>query len=463
MNFKNQLMLMAALWVSITACKQDETITPTLTNGETVAKAFADWGNQALDPVFATGSIIPTSADVKSGLATVNHSFIQAVTYKGAVDPDALAPWYAINNWSFYSQIVAGSTKDIDRSAMLGTPTTVTSTDLDGDGVTDNGLITITWTKDKTYLLSGFVFINDGQTLNIEPGTIIKGKPGQGDLASALIIARGGKIMAMGTSIEPIIMTYEADPLDGSVDASVRGQWGGLIVLGKAVLNSAPGETSVEGIPTTETRGLYGGNADADDSGEIHYVSIRHGGTDIGAGNEINGLTLGGVGSSTVIDHVEIVGNADDGVEFFGGTAQVSNLIVTYQGDDGLDYDEGFRGAGQFVIVHQDPAAGDRGGEHDGGTSPETGTPYAIPYFANVTSIGKSPSRAITFRDNAGGKYYNSIFSGYGLGVDIEDLVGVDQDSYKQLLDGNLVLEGNIFHNIGAGTTGAEIFTVTTF
>ncbi|MDH5598269.1 MAG: hypothetical protein OEY34_04040, partial [Cyclobacteriaceae bacterium] len=202
---------------------------------------------------------------------------------------------------------------------------------------------------------------------------------------------------------------------------------------------------------------------DTDSSGELHYISIRHGGTDIGAGNEINGLTLGGVGSGTVIDHVEIIGNTDDGIEWFGGTVQAKYLISAYCGDDALDYDEGYRGANQFIIIQQDPLAGDRGGEHDGGTNPETGVPYAKPVFVNVTSYGRGAAagkRALTFRDNAGGYYYNSIFYNHAMGVDVEDIAADAQDSYKQFLDGNLDLQGNLFFNVGDGTA-AGIFTIT--
>jgi len=183
--------------------------------------------------------------------------------------------------------------------------------------VTDRGqgTGTMTWNNSCTYVLDGMVFVNDGQTLTIEEGTVIKGKSGQGENASAMIVARGGKIMAEGTKTNPIIFTSEADQLRRKADGSgyenggnlpptASGLWGGLIMLGNAVLNSSPGESAIEGIPTTETRGLYGGSDDTDNSGMLKYVSIRHGGTDVGAGNEINGFTLGGVGGATRIDFI---------------------------------------------------------------------------------------------------------------------------------------------------------------
>ena len=196
--------------------------------------------------------------------------------------------------------------------------------------ITDDGsgTGTTTWTNDNIYLLDGFVFVNDGDVLTIEPGTIIKGKSGSGADASALVVARGGQIFANGTSDSPIIFTFENDALDGSTPYNIKGQWGGVIVLGDAQLNSTPGETQIEGIPDTESRGRYGGNDDMDNSGSMSYVSIRHGGTDIGAGNEINGLTLGGVGSNTNFDHIEVISNADDGVEFFGGTASIKYVLT---------------------------------------------------------------------------------------------------------------------------------------
>jgi len=324
-----------------------------------------------------------------------------------------------------------------------------------------SGTGTTTWKSGKIYFLEGFVFVNAGQTLTIEPGCVIKGKSGQGENASALIIAKNGKIMAEGTADNPIIFTTEADDLNGSVSITDRGLWGGLIILGNAKLNSSPGESQIEGIPTSEPRGRYGGDNDADNSGILKYVSIRHGGTDIGAGNEINGLTLGGVGSGTVIDYVEVIANKDDGVELFGGKPQLKHILIAYVGDDSFDYDEGFRGKGQFWCAIQDTNEGDRLGEHDGGTDPETGTPFAIPTIYNATYIGRgadAAKRVITFRDNAGGHYLNSIFTDQAQGVDIENLEEA-QDTYKQFQDGNLTLQNNVFWNVADGT-GSGIFKI---
>ncbi len=399
--------------------------------------------------IFNTNSIQPSISSFGT-LATISDAWFTTTTYKGAVDPSG-TPWY--DGWSFYSNLVAGTTTS---NAITNAATLDTINDAEMSAMTAD---TIWWGNDTTYFLDGFVFVNSGKTLVIEAGTIIKGLSGQGNNASALIVARGAKIIAEGTASAPIIFTYADDGNGGAGTAATqRGLWGGLLILGNASLNSTPGETQIEGIPTSETRGLYGGSSDADNSGILRYVSIRHGGSNIGADNEINGLTLGGVGSGTTLEYIEVVANQDDGIEWFGGTVDGKWLIVAFCADDALDYDEGYRGRNQWVIIHQADDDADRGGEHDGGTNPEDATPYATPWFVNVTSVGNPNSRAITFRDNAGGYYMNSIFTGYNNGVDIEDLVGQDQDSYKQFQDGNLKLEGNIFHNIAAGTTGADLF-----
>ncbi|HAF27997.1 MAG TPA: hypothetical protein DCG75_03020 [Bacteroidales bacterium] len=322
-----------------------------------------------------------------------------------------------------------------------------TNTSITDDG---SGTGTTTWTNDKEYILEGFVFVNPGQTLTIEPGTVIRAKTGQGENASALIVARGAKIIAAGTLEEPIVFTVEGDDLEGSVPLEARGLWGGLIILGNAQLNSEFNESKIEGIPFSEPRGIYGGSVNNDNSGILKYVSIRHGGTNIGADNEINGLTLGGVGSGTTIEYVEVISNQDDGFEFFGGTVNCKYLVSAFCGDDAFDFDEGYRGKGQFWIAIQAPSLGDNLAEHDGGTDPVYGEPYCIPEIYNATYIGNNTlhsSNLMVFSDDAGGKYYNSIFTYQSGGTKIEYIDGFN-DSFHQFENENLVLENNIFYNI---------------
>jgi hypothetical protein len=323
---------------------------------------------------------------------------------------------------------------------------TVTIKDL-GEGFGGN----YTMAADTLYILDGLVFVNEGQVLTIDAGTMIQGKPGQGENASALIVARGGKIMAEGTASAPIVFTGLGDNYEGSTyGPGVRGLWGGLIILGKAS-NSNLVDKHIEGIPETEVRGVYGNIAapdDADNSGVLKYISVRHGGTDIGAGNEINGITLGSVGSGTVIDYVEVYATIDDGIEFFGGAPNVKHFAVFGGGDDGFDYDEGFHGKGQFWFVMQDDVAGDKCAEQDGGPSDnEIGQPYAIPTIANATYMSNG-GELMCFRDNAGGHYYNSIFNGAGKGAGIEWRNDKGGCSYDMFTAGKLTIENCIFSKV---------------
>lgn len=225
-----------------------------------------------------------------------------------------------------------------------------------------------TWYSDTIYQLGGRISVEDGATLTIQAGTIIKGEAGTGSNATALLIARGGKLIAEGTASKPIIFTSIADEItpelieqgvftSPNLDPTVNGLWGGVIILGQARISASntQGDVSsvqIEGIPTSDPNGLYGGTDDLDNSGVIRYVSIRHGGANIGSGNEINGLTLGGVGSGTVVENIEVVANQDDAVECFGGTVSLTNVVSWNAGDDGFDTDQSWGGTlDNFVII----------------------------------------------------------------------------------------------------------------
>ena len=227
--------------------------------------------------------------------------------------------------------------------------------------ITTNITENTTWETGNVYILGGRIAVTNGVTLTIEPGVIVKGQAGTGTNATALLIARGGKLMAEGTATQPIIFTSVADEIEPgqiaspNLDSDLNGLWGGLIVLGKAPISvSGDGtEASIEGIPADDNNGKYGGNVADDNSGVIKYVSIRHGGANIGEGNEINGLTLGGVGSGTTIENIEIVANQDDGIEWFGGTVNVTNAIVWNAGDDAIDTDQSWAGTlNNFIVIN---------------------------------------------------------------------------------------------------------------
>ena len=305
-------------------------------------------------------------------------------------------------------------------------------------------------TEDKTldaskiWLIKGRVSVTDGTTLTIPAGTIIKAASGTGADASTLIVARGGKMIANGTADNPIIMTAAADNIEvggtypesgPALNVDTRGLWGGLLILGKAPCSfkSDVTELQIEGIPTSDTNGLYGGSVADDNSGSFQYISIRHGGAEIGEGNEINGLTLGGVGSGTTVNQIEVLGNVDDGIEFFGGTVKATNLLVWGQGDDAIDIDQGYAGTidGALVVL---TAASDHGFEIDG---PEGSAPGRFT-LKNATVIGATDDcdaegvdgEMADFRKGATGDILNILFKDFAGGKDVELDASADASTY---------------------------------
>jgi hypothetical protein len=296
-----------------------------------------------------------------------------------------------------------------------------------------------TWTKDNTYIIDGYVFVANNATLTIQPGTVVKGKVSSGATASALIITRGAKIIADGTRSEPIIFTSELDQLNGNLGVADTGLWGGIIILGNASINSransqpagTPAQDQVEGLSVSGAEvdfATFGGTNDADNSGILRYISLRHGGARIGGDNEINGFTFGGVGSGTVIEYLEVFANKDDSFEWFGGTVNARYLVSSFGNDDGFDFDQGYRGNVQFVFSIQSDITSDRGDkaiEWDGATSPLDATPRAKVTVANGTFIGIGSSggsnTAVNIRDAVEATLVNSVFVNFAKGLDIED------------------------------------------
>ncbi len=307
--------------------------------------------------------------------------------------------------------------------------------------ITDSILADTTLTSDKQYLLTNFVFVENA-TLTIEAGTIVRGKQGINvdgvavQEAGTLVITRTGEINAVGTPAQPIVFTYEldnADPIanpttpltqDASRDLNA-GFWGGLIILGNAPINNnqehenpllIPGTDVIYGIAepvatdaNPDLRGIYGGNEPNDSSGVLKYVSIRHCGFDVGAWNELNGLTLAGVGRGTEIEYIEVVAGDDDGFEIFGGTVCLKYCLSAYNNDDAFDYDQGWNGEGQFwaVVQADNGVDGDKGGEFDG--DDQAGAlPRGVPAIYNMTVIGGKGGQ-IDYDKDAGGYLYNSI------------------------------------------------------
>lgn len=332
--------------------------------------------------------------------------------------------------------------------------------------LTKSGVITAdeTWYSYNIYFLKGKVIVPDGVTLTIEAGTIIKGKEGIESDASALVVARGGKINAIGTADKPIIFTSEFDDITygqlagTNLSSTDNEKWGGIIILGKAPVSTENGDTegNIEGLPADEDYAKYGGTVADDNSGTLSYVSIRHGGVTIGEGNEINGLTLGGVGNGTTINNIEIYATLDDGIEFFGGTVNASNILIYNQGDDGIDIDQNYSGTvSEFIVMMGDGVATDEGLEIDG---PE-GSTYTDGKFTLQNGICKSfgttDGSAADFKAKAQGNVNNVTFDYSSIGnkkVKIRASYNSDctnkSDALSYLLNGTLKFTNSNFTGI---------------
>ena len=385
-----------------------------------------------IDPIPTTGGPLTTT-----NRATPNDGFFEPAAYKGAFAPGNNGNW--ADGWSTLARVGYFPTR----------PTVNINTDV---------TTSQTWTANNEYVLTDRVYVTNGATLTIEPGTVVRGEPETpvgAQNPGTLIIARGSKINAQGTKANPIVFTDLNDdnvrgfpgtaPYDNVLDQqTVVGQWGGVILLGTGyVANGTAGgpdpakENQIEGLTAISEKGFYGGcsefltgpygrNCDDGDSGIMTYVSVRHGGFNLSPNNEINGITFGGVGRSTTLDYLEVLSTKDDFVEFFGGAVNIKHLIGVVGGDDGFDFDEGYRGRAQFFFeVQGTPGAdkNDKGFEQDSGISPDNSFPYAIPTIYNSTVVGLGHNKAypatltntaMHFRDNAGGRHFNSAYLDFG-------------------------------------------------
>ncbi len=336
--------------------------------------------------------------------------------------------------------------------------------------VTDNITSDTIWKDGKTYVLGGRITVEAGATLEIEPGVIIKGEAGTGSNASALLVARDATLLADGSPTQPIIFTSVADEItpedvdagnfgSPNLDANINGLWGGVIVLGNAPISASNegtdiSEIQIEGIPSSDTNGLYGGNDPTDSSGSLTYITIRHGGANIGEGNEINGLTLGGVGNGTVVENIEIVANQDDGVEFFGGTVNVTNVLVWNSGDDSIDSDQAWSGTLDNVVIVSPSGSAF---ELDGPEGSFTSTGHTI-QNTTVYMEGNGSELMIDVDANTDVNMNNLFF--FGLGVNEGSPAHVISDDYTDYASNtNGYSITNIEAVIPNGLTVADYFT----
>ena len=305
----------------------------------------------------------------------------------------------------------------------------------------------MTLTADKQYLLRGFVTVEDGATLTIEPGTVIYGEK---ETKGSLIIKRGGKIYANGTKERPIVFT-SAQPRG----QRAAGDWGGVIILGRAPINVPGGTAVIEGGLGDD--GIYGGDNPDDSSGVFRYVRIEFPGIAYAPDNEINGLTLGGVGRKTLIEYVQVSYSGDDSFEWFGGTVN-AKYLVAYKGlDDDFDTDFGYSGKVQFALGIRDPniadISGSNGFESDNDGSGSTNTPRTSAIFSNVTFIGPMPDTNFTgynpnfkrgahLRRSTRFSFYNTIIAGYPVGILLDGSNVVNDAMNDTLQIKNVVIAG---------------------
>ena len=315
--------------------------------------------------------------------------------------------------------------------------------DVVGETVIVQGVIVEdqTLTADNEYLLRGAVKVQEGVTLTIEPGVTIYG---ESTTNGTLIIAQGAKIMADGTADAPIIMTSDA-----AIGSRERGQWGGLIVNGRAPTNQevAYGEGNT---------GAFGGNNPNDNSGVLRYVRVEYAGIEFSPDNELNGIALQGVGSGTVIEYVQVHMNQDDGIEMFGGTVNLKYALVTGARDDSFDWTDGWTGKGQFWVAQQYGDEADNGFENDNSSKDNEATPRSAPTIFNVTLVGDpagpKSDNGMLIREGAAGMYANFIVTGFNkVGLDVNT-----PSSHEQANNGGLIVKNSIFFENRKGNFGDE-------
>jgi hypothetical protein len=324
----------------------------------------------------------------------------------------------------------------------------------------------------KTYIVDKKIFVPNGVTLTINPGTVIKGrKRNTGDSATALVVSRGGKLIADGSPSCQIVFTAEADNLDGSFPIANNGQWGGLVIAGKATNNLtlaangpftpgvgdgklcvANGLATFEGFATSDFRDWYGADLtgakgpvetfdDNDNSGILRYVSVRYAGAILQVGGEINGISLGSVGAGTTVEHIEVISAADDNIEFFGGKVNIKYATFLFGNDDMFDWDDAYSGKSQFIFGIKSSTNdtittskdADNGFEMDADDQKSNLLPRSHPIIYNTTFIGNGKQKltsdnsgiaAIEAKELTEGEIYNSVFANFRYGLNLVKTLG---------------------------------------
>ena len=299
---------------------------------------------------------------------------------------------------------------------------------------------TADWTNNFHWVLRGAVFVREGATLNIQAGTRVVGEAGS---VGTLIVERGGTLNAIGTREQPIVFTS-----DQPIGQRARGDWGGIILNGRAPLNLEGGE----GVGEADT-GIYGGTDPNDSSGSLVYVRVEFAGTEFSPDNELNGIAFQGVGRGGVYDYIQVHMNKDDGVEFFGGSADIKHVVLTNNGDDSLDWTFGWNGRAQFVVVSQRGDDADAGIEADSNEFNNELLPRAAPTIYNATfcgdpdrNEGAESGRGWLLRRGTAGEFRNFVIQGFkNVGLEVNG-----SSSLREAAAGSLRLGHGVVFNTGA-------------
>ncbi len=318
----------------------------------------------------------------------------------------------------------------------------------------------VTLEAQYTWILDAPVFVGndaatDTATITIEAGTEVQGRGGTPP--SMLVIRRGSRILADGTAQDPIVFTSNQP-----AGSRAPGDWGGLVINGRAPVNNMGAGGA---LPFGEGgSGTYGGTDPNDDSGVLRYVRVEFAGHVFTSDDELNGIAFQGVGAGTVVDHIQIHRNADDGVEFFGGTVDVKHVLLTGELDDSLDWTFGWSGRAQFVVIQQWDGGADMGIEADNSETSNDATPRSHPVISNMTIVGPAgtagqSATGMLLRRGTAANIHNAIvmeMNSAGLDIDstatFDNAYTDDPGSYT-VLSGELTIENTIFFNNGAGGT----------
>lgn len=371
--------------------------------------------------------------------AVAQTGFFQLTSYRGAFAPAPTSMW--TDGWANWDP----------QNTVYGTATQTISAN-----ITSN----TTWTASQVYLISGPIYVTNNAVLTIEPGTVIRGN--KAVAGSALIVTKGAQMIANGTSSSPIVFTSSE-----AAGSRALGDWGGIILLGKATTNLTGGIGNIEGLPVS-TNTEYGGGTtpdDNDNSGSLNYIRIEFGGYAYNIDKEINGLTMGSVGQGTTIDFIQVSFTNDDAYEWFGGTVKCKHLVSYRNIDDDFDCDFGFRGNIQYGLIVRDPAIADQssgstseGFECDNDGQGSTNSPKTAAIFSNITAIGPlrgdvgatiDPKfqRALRLRRNSEMKIHNSIFMDFKKGLHIDGTACEGNATNGLLLFKNNILAGYTARN----------------